>query len=178
MRFLLAILVIGSSLMSDGWAQKRASAKRTPTVVSMRSQAEGALTVSFANASDGVPLSGTSTQRILDLGSASYNGASGRNVSLTKFPGRFVVATRFGLSVQDNSQHAGTATILAALLTPDPAFVFRVDGLTLAPIPQIIQPQAKIGTVSQHKLEIEVPSSVTEKGSRISNAIIFQVIAN
>jgi hypothetical protein len=177
-RFLLAILVIGSSLVSDGWAQKRASAKRASTVVSMRSQTEGTLALSFANSPDGVPLGGTSTQRILDLGKVSYNTAPGHNVSLRRLPGSFVVSTRFGLAVQDSSQHASTATILAALQVPDHAFIFRIDGLTLATTPQIIQGQARVGTVFQHKLEIEVPGSITEKSSQLNNAIIFQVIAN
>jgi hypothetical protein len=178
-RFLLAILVIGSSLVSDGWAQRSASAKRASTVVTMRSQSQGTLAVSFANAPDGVPLNGTSTQRVLDLGSASYNAAApARNVNLKRLPGSFVVSTRFGLLVQDTSQRALTATVLAALSLPDPAFVFRLDGVRLATAPQIIQGQAKIGVVFQHSLEIEVPGSVTEKNSHLNNAVVFQVIAN
>lgn len=88
------------------------------------------------------------------------------------------MSTRFGLTVQDASQHASTATVLAALALPEPIFTFRLDGLKLATTPQVIQGSTKLGATSQHRLEIEVPASVTEKNSQLRNGIIFQVIAN
>jgi hypothetical protein len=57
-------------------------------------------------------------------------------------------------------------------------FGFRLDGIPLGTTPQIIQGNAKVGTTSQHLLEIDVPNSVTEKNSRLQNAILVQVIAN
>lgn len=173
--------MIGSSLITDGWAQRRSSTKRTPaTVLVMPSQTQGSLSVSFVSAVDGAPLTGaSSSQRTLDLGRVSRDrGAFNSSVNITRLATGFVVSTRFGLTVHGGSGQDGSATILAGLAVPDPAFVFRLDGLRLSATPQIIQGQARLGSAMTHRLEIEVPASVTEKNSQLHNAILFQVIAN
>jgi hypothetical protein len=146
----------------------------------MKSATEGTISVSFVSAPDGAALSGgASGQRSLDLGTVSNaGGARNSNVQMQKFPGHFIVSTKFGLSVQDGSQHAATVTVLAALALPDPSFTFRLDGLTLQPAPQLLQNQARVGPTFIHRLEIDVPASVTEKNSQLHNAIIFQIIPN
>ncbi|HET9789741.1 MAG TPA: hypothetical protein VFR08_00405, partial [Candidatus Angelobacter sp.] len=90
----------------------------------------------------------------------------------------FAVTTRFGLALQDPSASVTNATVLAAIAVPEMHFGFRLDGIPLGTTPQIIQGNAKVGTTSQHLLEIDVPNSVTEKNSRLQNAILVQVIAN
>lgn len=82
------------------------------------------------------------------------------------------------MSIQAGSQTATTAAVLAALTVPDPAYTFRLDGITLQPVPQLLQGQARTGITIMHRLEIEVPTSLTEKNSQLNNAIIFQVIPN
>jgi hypothetical protein len=166
--------------MTDGRAQRKSTSKRTSTAISMKSETEGAISVNFISAPDGAALTGgTSGQRSLNLGTVSHAGGSkSASVQVQKLPGRFVVATRFGLSIQSGSQHTSSATILAALAVPDPAYTFRLDGVTLATTPQLVQGQARIGTTSTHRLEIEVPTSLTEKNSQLHNAILFQVIPN
>jgi hypothetical protein len=166
--------------MTDGWAQRKGTSKRTSSTISMKSETEGAISVNFISAPDGVALTGgASGQRSLNLGTVSHAaGAQGANVQVQKLPGRFVVSTRFGLSIQSGSQHASSATVLAALAAPDPSFTFRLDGITLATVPQMVQGQARIGPTITHRLEIEVPTSLTEKNSQLHNAIIFQVIPN
>lgn len=146
----------------------------------MRSEATGTLSVSFASAPDGVPLSGGSSfQRTLDFGAVSATQNSpALNVKLTRRSAGFVVATPFGLGIQDSAQRVSNATVLAAIAAPDPFFTFRLDGFQLSPTPQMIQGRAKVGVTAPHLLEIEVPSSVTEQNSQLHNAIIFQVIAN
>jgi len=146
----------------------------------MKSETEGAISVNFISAPDGAALTGgTSGQRSLNLGTVSHGGgAQSANVQVQKLPGRFVVSTRFGLSIQSGSQHAASATVLAALAVPDPAYTFRLDGITLATVPQLVQGQARIGPTITHRLEIEVSTSLTEKNSQLHNAIIFQVIPN
>jgi hypothetical protein len=146
----------------------------------MKSATEGTISVSFVSAPDGAALSGgASGQRSLDLGAVSNaGGAQNPNVRVQKLPGHFVVSTKFGLSIQDGSQHTTTATVLAALAIPDPSFTFRLDGLTLQPAPQLLQNQARVGPTFIHRLEIDVPASVTEKNSQLHNAIIFQIIPN
>jgi hypothetical protein len=180
LRFVLPLLLFGSSLITDGWAQRKSTAKRTSTAIAMKSETQGALSVSFLRAPDGAPLTGgTSTQRSLNLGTVSLTGgAKTANVQVQQLPGRFVVSTRFGLSIESGSQHAASATVLAALAVPDPAYTFRLDGITLETVPQLLQGQARIGTAHMHRLEIEVPTSLTEKNSQLHNAIIFQVIPN
>jgi hypothetical protein len=180
LRFVLPLLLFGSSLMTDGWAQRKGASQRTSSAISMKSATEGTISVSFVSAPDGAALSGgASGQRSLDLGPVSLSGgAQAPNVQVQKLPGRFVVATKFGLSIQDGSQHSATATVLAALAVPDPSFTFRLDGITLQPAPQLLQDQARVGSTFIHRLEIDVPVSLTEKNSQLHNAIIFQIIPN
>jgi hypothetical protein len=182
LRFVLPLLLFGSSLITDGWAQRKSTAKRTSTAIAMKSETQGALSVSFVSAPDGAPLAGgTSAQRSLNLGTVSLAGGAknaNANVQVQQLPGRFVVSTRFGLSIESGLQHAASATVLAALAVPDRAYTFRLDGITLETVPQLLQGQARIGTAHMHRLEIEVPTSLTEKNSQLHNAIIFQVIPN
>jgi hypothetical protein len=177
---LFGSLLFGSSLKTDGWAQRKGTSKRTSSAISMKSETEGAISVSFVSAPDGVALSGgASGQRSLNLGTVSHaGGAQSANVQAQKLPGRLVVSTRFGLNIQAGSQHATNASVLAALAAPDPGYTFRIDGITLAAVPKLVQGQARIGPTIMHRLEIEVPTSLTEKNSQLHNAIIFQVIPN
>src|SRR6476646_11894011 len=101
--------------MTDGWAQRKGTSKRTSTAVSMKSETVGAISVSFVSAPDGVALTGgASGQRNLNLGTVSQaGGAQTANVQVQKLPGRFVVTTRFGMSIQDGSQHTASAAVLA-----------------------------------------------------------------
>lgn len=179
LRIVLPLMLFGSSLMTDGWAQSKGTAKRASSAVSMKSATEGTISVSFVSAPDGAALTGgTSGQRGLNLGAVHTGGSQTANVKVQKLPGRFVVSTRFGLSVQAGSQTATTAAVLAGLTVPDPAYTFRLDGITLQTAPQLLQGQARMGTTVMHRLEIEVPTSLTEKNSQLHNAIIFQVIPN
>ena len=170
-------MLIGSSLVTGGWAQKK---RTSGTVLNMQAQGSGSLSVQFVAAPDGAALAGgTSGQRSLNLGSVSYNtGSRMANVQTRSMQGRFVVSTKFGLQIQDSSRQFSSATVLAAVAFPSPAYTVRLDGLKLETIPQLIQGQARIGLILQHRLEIEVPTSLTEKNSEIQNAIVFQVIPN
>ncbi|MGC2697018.1 MAG: hypothetical protein WA738_14635 [Candidatus Angelobacter sp.] len=136
--------------------------------------------MSFISAPDGAALiGGASGQRSLNLGTVSHGGgAQAVNVQVQKHSGHFVVSTKFGLSVQDGTKHATSATILAALAVPDSNYTYRLDGITLETVPQLVQGQARVGTTFTHRLEIDVPTSLTEKNSQLHNAIIFQVIPN
>src|SRR6478672_13113365 len=106
--------------MTDGWAQHKSTVKRTSTAVAMKSESEGAISVSFVSAPDGAALTGgTSGQRSLNLGTVSHaGGAQNANVQVQKLPGRFVVSTRFCMIIQAGAQTATTAAVLAALTIP------------------------------------------------------------
>jgi hypothetical protein len=180
LRFILLLLAIGSSLVTDGWAQSKAVKKRTPTpVLKMDSQVSGTLAVQLVNAANGVAMKiGNGSQRSMDLGTVSYqNGSNTLNVSVQKLSTSFVVSSSFGLEVDDATGKVGSVTVLAGLAAPD-VFIFRVDGFQLGTTPQLIQAKVKPGSQVQHLLEIEVSTSLTERNSQLQNTILFQVVAN
>jgi hypothetical protein len=174
-------LLIGFSLATGGWAQRKSLANRTSSAaLNMQSQGQGALSVAFVAAPDGAALTGgTSGQSVLNLGAVSYSSSPRiANVQMRSLEGCFVVATKFGLNIQDPSRRYSSAAVLVSMAHPDPSFIFRLDGMKLETSPQVIQGQVQLGTTFQHRLEIEVPTSVTERNSQLQNAIIFQVIPN
>lgn len=146
----------------------------------MQAQGQGSLTVAFVTAPDGAALTGgASGPQVLNLGTVSYTtGSRTPNVQMRQLEGRFIVGTRFGLTIQDPTQRFSSAAVLAALAVPETCFTLRIDGMKLETTPQVIQGQARLGATSQHRLEIEVPTSLTEKNSQLQNAILFQVIPN
>ncbi|HEV3041632.1 MAG TPA: hypothetical protein VHA33_27960 [Candidatus Angelobacter sp.] len=180
-RYALPLLVLGSSLTMNGWAQQKRSTKRTSApVVSLQVKREGTLIVAFTNTPDGANLtSGAAGQRGLELGTISY-GMNPRtpNVQVRHLRDRFIVVTRFGLSIQDPTLHSSSASVLAALASPDVGHLLWLDGVRLGTVPKIIHSQLRVGPVSSHLLEIEVPTSLTEQNAQLHNAIIFQVIPN
>lgn len=56
----------------------------------------------------------------------------------------------------------GTATLRAFLESPDPRCTVRIDGIPLSAAPRVIQRHAPIGIPFTHRLELEVPLSVSE----------------
>jgi hypothetical protein len=146
----------------------------------MQSQSQGSLTVVFVTAPDGAAVTGgTAGPGALNLGAVSYAaGPRTTNVHMLPLEGRFIVDTRFGMSIQDPSQRFSTATVLAFMARPEAFFTLRLDGMKLGTTPQVIQGQARLGGIVQHRLEIEVPTSLTEKNSQLQNSIVFQVIPN
>ena len=185
LRFFLSLLTIGFLLAGDGWAQRRDSStpKHTsPTTLSMQAQSAGSVSVVITTAPDGAPLAGRASgpwALDLDLGSVSYGtGARVSNVRVSRLADRFVVSTRFGLSIQDGSRRFSSAAVLASIAHPESVHTIWVDNVKLATTPQIIQGQARLGPTLEHRLWIEVPASSTEKDSQLHNAVFFQVIPN
>jgi hypothetical protein len=183
LRSMLTLFVIGFSLMSHGWAQRRnpSPPKRTsPTALTMQTQSSGSVSVAITTVPDGAPLTqGTPERQSLDLGNVSYGaGARVANVQVKKLADRFVVSTRFGLNIQDPSRRFSTAAVLASIAYPESVHAIWVDNVKLAMAPQIIQAQARLGLSLEHRLLIEVPAWSTEKDSQFHNAVIFQIIPN
>lgn len=183
LRFWLSLLAIGFPLAGDGWAQRRASSTpkpASPTTLNMQAQSAGSVSVVITTAPDGAPLTaGASGPRSLDLGSVSYGtGARVSNVRVSRLADRFVVSTRFGLSIQDASRRFSSAAVLASIAHPESVHTIWVDNVKLATTPQIIQGQARLGPTLEHRLWIEVPASCTEKDSQLHNAVFFQVVPN
>lgn len=142
----------------------------------MQAQGTGGISVSFVSLPDGANMAG---QGVLDLGPVSYSRVSrSANVQLQTLADRFIVSTKVGVALQDATHHFATATLLASLAYPDSGHVLRLDGVRLSRVPQVIQGRAPVGKTSGYRLEIEVPTSLTEKNAELHNAIIFQVVPN
>ena len=170
-------MLFGSSLVTDGWAQTKGTGSRTSkTVVNMKAQQEGGLTVAFVDLPDGPSVTG---KRALDLGNVTYAGhPRGATVQVRPSVDHFVVSAKFGLMVQDPSQRLAGATLLVALAYPDAAHVLWMDGVRLTTALQAMPGRCPVGKTSAHRLEIEVPTSLTEKDAAVHNSLIFQVIPN
>jgi len=144
-------------------------------VVNMQTQASGGISVAFVSLADGAGVTG----RTMDLGTVAYYGYSrAANVQVRALKDRLVVSTKLGLVLQDPSQQFTRATLLASLAYPDPVHVLWLDGVRLGTTPQVIQAQAPVGKTSAHRLEIEVPTSLTERNSGLQNSIVVQVVPN
>src|SRR5262249_27046748 len=129
---------------------------------------------------EGAAMNGAAAGRgALNLGTVSYASASRTpNVQTRHLEGRFVVSTRFGMNIQDSPQRFSTAVLMASMALPEPHIPLRLDGMELETTPQVIQARVRIGDTLQHRLEIEVPTSLTEKNSQLQNAIVFQIVPN
>lgn len=169
--------MVGSSLMTNAWAQKGGTAKHTSKpVLNMQSQGAGGISVSFVSLSDGAGVAG---QHELNLGRVSYASRSQTaNVQIKALADRFLVSTRLGVAIQDPSGHFASATLSASLAYPETAHILRLDGVRLTTTPQVVQALVPLNKTSAHRLEIEVPTSLTEKDAALQNSIIFQVIPN
>jgi hypothetical protein len=169
--------MVGSSLMTNGWGQKGGTANHTSkTVINMRSEVAGGLSVSFVSLPDGAGLAG---QHALDLGSVSYTAQSkNSNVQIRAVADRLVVSTQLGIAVQDSSGHFSSATLLASLAYPETLHVLWLDGMRLETTPQVVEGRVPVNKTSAHRLEIEVPTSLSEKDAAVHNSIIFQVVPN
>jgi hypothetical protein len=179
LRCVLPLLVFGCFLVTVGWAQRKNTAKHGPPAA-LTVQAQGRISVAFRPTADGATLApGGPGQGTLDLGVVSYGGtARTSNVQVTRQHDRFMVSTKFGLSLDDPARSTASAAVLAALAYPETLHTIRLDGVTLTVTPQVVMGQARLGAVSLHRLEIEVPTSLTEKNAQLHNAIVFQVIPN
>lgn len=181
--FVLPVLVLGSSLTADGWTQKKSTTGHTSRpALRMQTQATGSVSVAFVNLPDGALLApGGAGQRALDLGQVAYGAVSRTpNVQIRTLKDRMIVTTRFGLALQNTGTGGSfaTATVLASLAFPDSARTMRIEGVKMGPVPQIIQPRARLGATSACRFEIEVPVTLTEKDAQMRNSILFQVIPN
>lgn len=144
----------------------------------MRKQTEGAISIGFTGTTKG---SQTRREAVgygtLDIGTVSYSvGAKSPHTQVRRLADRLVVTTEFGLSI--SSLHAASAMLLAATAFPENVYTISVDGVRLQATPQMVQSNVALGRTSLHRLQIEIPNTVTEKDSQFHNSIVFQVIPN
>ena len=146
----------------------------------MRKQTEGAISIGFAGITKGSQAAREAAgYGTLDIGTVSYGiGAKSPHTKVRRLADRLVVTTEFGLNIADNSLHATSAMLLAATAFPENVYVVLVDRVRLQATPQIVQANLPLGRTSVHRLQIEIPNTVTEKDSQFHNSIVFQVIPN
>jgi hypothetical protein len=146
----------------------------------MRKQTEGAISIGFAGITRGTQAGREAVgYGTLDLGLVSYGvGAKSPHTRVRRLADRLIVTTEFGLTIADNSLHAASAMLLAATAYPENVYTVSVDGVRLQSTPQMVQPNVPLGRTSLHRLQIEIPNTVTEKDSQFHNNIVFQVIPN
>lgn len=98
----------------------------------------------------------------LNLGTLSNVTRENENgVQIQSQKHSFVVATRIGMRVDlSNSSHAGTATVGAYLLSPDPSRTVSIDNVRLSLTPAIIGKQVAYGATTLHTVRIVVPASM------------------
>jgi len=139
---------------------------------------EGSLTVSLVGISGGVPLlDSPGGPALLNCGKVSYGGSTTPKLEVQQHAGSFVVSTDFGLLVQDATKLAHFATVSGALSGAQTAVTYRIDGKKLGSAPVLLISHASVGTLSEHRLEIEVPTGLTEAGADTQIAIQFAVSA-
>jgi hypothetical protein len=89
-----------------------------------------------------------------------------------------VVRALFGLKVESAGAQQGTATLSAFLFQLDPHCDIFLDGIQLGIAPRLIERRAAYGAANPHRLEIEVPNSVTESQGQISSNLGFLAVPN
>jgi hypothetical protein len=121
------------------------------------------ISITFLAAPNGSPVhSFGSDHGVLDLGSLSDSPrADVHGVEIQRHKDSFMVSTRFDLRIGTSNGHrAGTATVSAFLLTPNPLRSLWVDGIRLSMTPGIIGRQVAYGAITEHVVKIAVPISM------------------
>lgn len=172
------LLAVCAALLSAAAAQNTQPGEPTVRNAVRDKASDAALWVNFVPVPKGARVRSIAGQGTLELGQMSYlNGASEDGVSIRRGMRTFTVSTRFGLLVGDSSMH-GTARMVAVLTHIEPAIRVTVDGVNLTSSPEVVQMAIKYGVVTEHQLEMEIPTSMPEIAAQVVNSIAFQVFAN
>jgi hypothetical protein len=146
------------------WGQRPPPHTVHSTAIPFQAQPERETTsITFLTATNGSPVHNLGPdQGVLNLGSFSYFprvDANGAEIQRQK--DSFIVSTRFGMRIGlSNGHRAGTATVSAFLLSPNPLRTVWVDGVRLSMTPGIIARQVSYGAITEHVLKIAVPISM------------------
>lgn len=172
------LLAVSAALLSAAAAQNTQPGEPTARNAVRGKASDTALWVNFVPVPKGARVRSIAGQGTLELGQMSYlSGASEEGVTIHRGPRTFTVSTRFGLQVGDSSMH-GTAKLVAVLTQIEPAIRVTVDGVNLTSSPEVIQMAIKYGAVNEHRLEMEIPTSMSGAAAQVVNSIAFQVVAN
>jgi hypothetical protein len=110
----------------------------------------------------------------LDLGKVSYfKGASAPGESSQKIAGSFVISTRFELRVDcPGSRPSGRVNVTMSRTDAAATHALAIDGIKLAIAPRPLAESMACGSVSEHRLEVDVP--VSTPAGPIGSIVAFQ----
>jgi hypothetical protein len=162
MKQIIALCFFLGSGASIAWGQRPPSRTVATAVISRQPALEPAnASITFLTAANGAPAQDLGAgQGLLNLGSVSYFSRSSGNDEMQTQKSSFSVSTRFGVRIGDVNQHrAGTVNVSAALINPNTLRTVRVDGVRLSIVPQIIARRISYGAVTEHVLQVTIPTS-------------------
>lgn len=172
------LLALAAALLPAAVAQNAQPGEPTARNAVRDKASDAALWVNFVPVPKGARVRSIAGQGTLELGRMSYlSGATEDGVTIHRHGRTFTVSTRFGLQVGDPAAH-GTAKLVAVLTQINPGIRVTLDGVNLSSVPEVIQMAMKYGVVTEHSLEMEIPTSMPDAAAQVANAIAFQVIAN
>lgn len=172
------LLAAAAALLPAASAQNAQPGEPTVRNAVREQASDAALWMNFVPVPKGARVRSIAGQGTLELGRMSYlSGASEEGVTIRRHAHTFTVSTRFGLLVGDPAMH-GTAKLVAVLTQLTPAIRVAVDGVNLSTSPEVVGMSMKYGVVSEHQLEIEIPTSMPDAAAQVANSIAFQVFAN
>jgi hypothetical protein len=159
--FLWFLLGIGAVLAQ---AQRAKSANRVAPAMTLQARSEATIaSITFLTVAGGAPVQNAgSDQGTLNLGLVfNTRRADAHGVQIESEKDSFVIAARVGLRVDlSNSGRAGSATVSAYLLSPDPSGTVSLDGVQLSLTPGVIARHVAYGAITEHVLKIVVPASM------------------
>jgi hypothetical protein len=102
----------------------------------------------------------------VDLGRVSFfQGTSAPGEAVQRISKSFVISTRFALQIDcPGSFPSSSVNVTMSRSNTDATDAITIDGTILGPAPQFLVQSMRCGSISQHRLEVEVPVS-TPAGS-------------
>ena len=115
---------------------------------------------------------------VLDLGTVSATSANNPTI-VRKTASSMIVISEFSLRVTGDTATRNQLVTINGFLNHSGAMQrFRLDGQSLSATPVPFTRHIAVGTVTRHRLEIEIPFSATEAGANVNASLGFTVTTN
>lgn len=125
----------------------------TPAVAALAATEAGpasAITIRFVPL-DSATRSTTGGDAFVDFGNVARQAGVGRGI---------VVRRRIAVRLDGYPGAPASARLSVALTVESPGCTVRVDGVTLSPLPRMIDPVHRIGADVVHEIEVTIPTTV------------------
>jgi hypothetical protein len=83
-----------------------------------------------------------------------------QGVVILRRPNSYVVVTAIGLRATSSSV-SGPVSLQAFLDSPMPGLLIRIDGIDISSNPQAFARNVPLGVVTRHRLELEIPNTMS-----------------